>query len=272
MFPALYQRTGEDFNFMKKRYLNIPYEVLFNNNFDAENKIILSEIIALSKLPDGCIKSDERFGELVNLKRTAVNGRMNGLVKDGYIKRINRKNRSTVKTVLSKNFWELVRKGIIKEKKVELEIEDNDGLPDTLCHLDHIEGVIETQINSHQDDTINTTTNTDILIQEELQYTGGTETPVDNFITQYQSAGKRIIELMIKDPEQISNPFIKQFQDRVAGLYLFFGESFLDNFHVFKTNQELYGIYGTSNFYEVRDDLMFVKENMEKFLRYKTFE
>ena len=70
---------------MKKRYLNIPYEVLFNNNFDAENKIILSEIITLSKLPNGCIKSDERFGELVNLKRTAVNGRMNGLVKDGYI-------------------------------------------------------------------------------------------------------------------------------------------------------------------------------------------
>ena len=62
-------------------YLNIPYSLLVCNKFDAVDKILLAEILALSKLPKGCFKSDTRFGQLVNLKRSAVNKRMKNLEK-----------------------------------------------------------------------------------------------------------------------------------------------------------------------------------------------
>ena len=52
------------------------------------------------------------------------------------------------------------------------------------------------------------------IIQEELQYTGGmVDSTIDNFNTQYESAGNRIIELMNNDPELLTNPFIKKFQN-----------------------------------------------------------
>lgn len=251
---------------MKHRYLNIPYEVLNNQNFDAENKILISEIISLHKLPNGCIKSDEKFGQLVNLKRTAVNGRMNALVKAGYIKRIHLKNRTTVKTVLSKNFWELVKKGIIEEKKDEQELNINRCLTDTKCHPDHLECVIETDISSHQDDTINTITNTNLKLQEEAQNTG----EIENVLVENNDlVGERVIELMCISPAQLLNPFLIKFQDSLFELDTKFGPEIIDKYHILKSNKELYEIYGFENFSDVRQHLTFVKENMDKFLRYK---
>jgi hypothetical protein len=39
------------------------------------------------------------------------------------------------------------------------------------------------------------------------------------------------------------------------------------NYDIFKSNGKLYEIYGSSNFYEVRQDLQFVRDNMDRFLR-----
>ena len=39
-------------------FINIPYSILFDINLSSIQKLLLSEIIALSKLPEGCYKSN----------------------------------------------------------------------------------------------------------------------------------------------------------------------------------------------------------------------
>ena len=51
--------------FKNERYLNIPYSILFNNELDAENKLILADIYSLSHLPKGCYKSQTGFGSFL---------------------------------------------------------------------------------------------------------------------------------------------------------------------------------------------------------------
>ena len=109
------------------------------------------------------------------------------------------------------------------------------------------------------------------IIHEELQYTGATDNIlVENNDYQFQDACLRIIELINTDPEQLTNPFIIEFQYCCAALYEFFGWGFIDDCHINKSNHELYEIYGSSNFFQVRKDLIFIRENMDRFLRLKT--
>jgi hypothetical protein len=53
-------------------YVNIPYSVLFDINLSSTKKLLISEIIALTKLPDGCIKSNREFGELFGIGTSAI--------------------------------------------------------------------------------------------------------------------------------------------------------------------------------------------------------
>ena len=53
-------------------YVNIPYSVLFDINLSSTQKLLISEIIALTKLPDGCIKSNREFGELFGIGTSAI--------------------------------------------------------------------------------------------------------------------------------------------------------------------------------------------------------
>jgi DNA-binding Lrp family transcriptional regulator len=53
-------------------YVNIPYSVLFDVNLSSTQKLLISEIIALTKLPDGCIKSNREFGELFGIGTSAI--------------------------------------------------------------------------------------------------------------------------------------------------------------------------------------------------------
>lgn len=238
-------------------YLNIPYSLLECNKFDAVDKILLAEILSLSKLPKGCFKSDTRFGQLVNLKRSAVNKRMKNLELRGYIQIAEVKGKGK-RTKLVEDFWDKIKRPATLE--------------DMGCDVD-IQVPVTTEDNScHHSGTTNTSTITDILIQEELQYTGATtNSTIENIDNQYQDSCLKLIELITTDPELINNPFVEQFQDSLAGLYLFFGQNFIDDCHIFKNNNELYEIYGFSNFSEVRTDLTFVRDNMDRFLRQKTF-
>ena len=143
---------------------------------------------------------------------------------------------------------------------------------DSACQDSLQVGVENEDTTCRDTDTTITSTITSLLLQEELQYTGGTiDSPVENFVHQHQDACLRLNELITIDPAQLTNPFLIKFQDCYAGVYLFFGDNFIDNCHILKSNQELYEIYGSSNFYEVRSDLTFIRENMERFLRYNTF-
>ena len=234
-------------------YLNIPYSLLECNKFDAVDKILLAEILSLSKLPKGCFKSDTRFGQLVNLKRSAVNKRMKNLELEGYIQITEVKGKGK-RTKPVADFWDKIKeRATLVDMGCDTEIQVPVTTEDTSCH---------------HSGTTNTSTITDLLLQEELQYTGASvDSSIENIDNQYQDACLKLIELITMDPAQITNPFVKQFQDCFAGLYLFFGHDFIDDCHIFKSNSELYEIYGSTNFYEIRQDLQFVRENMDRFLR-----
>jgi Mn-dependent DtxR family transcriptional regulator len=68
-----------------KLYINIPYSVLFDIKLTSTQKILLSEIIALNKLPDGCIKSNREFGEILNVCTSGIYKQIKKLVEMGYI-------------------------------------------------------------------------------------------------------------------------------------------------------------------------------------------
>ena len=66
-------------------FINIPYSILFDVNLSSTQKLLLSEIIALLKLPDGCYKSNNDFGELIGLGGSGVSKQIKKLVEMNYI-------------------------------------------------------------------------------------------------------------------------------------------------------------------------------------------
>lgn len=234
-------------------YLNIPYSLLECNKFDAADKILLAEILALSKLPKGCFKSDTKFGKLVNLKRSAVNKRMKNLELEGYIQITEVKGKGK-RTKPVADFWDKIKgPAILEDMGCDTKIQVPVTIEDTTCH--------------HSGTTI-TSTITGLIIQEPVQDTGATgDYPVENIDNQYQDACKRINEFLKIDPNSITNTFLLEFAYYLSGLESKFGYEFLENGHIFKSNNELYQIYGFSNFFEVRKDLTFVRVNMDRFLR-----
>jgi hypothetical protein len=258
---------------MKGQYLNICYSILKNPNFTSNEKLILAEIVSLAKLKFGCTAGDEHYIEIINKSRQTVNGIMKKFEKEGLLI-ITKKGKGKT-TKLAPNFEELLMipfanqtNLVVVEAPVLVEISDN------TCRESSDLDVEKEDATCRETDTINTSTITSLIIQESPQYTGGTENnPVDNFIAQHLSDGNRIIELMRINPELLTNEFIKKYQFCLLILEHKFGPSIINDFHILKSNNELYKMYGGfSNFSDVRDDLMFVKENMDRFLRCKTFE
>lgn len=253
---------------MSERYLNVPYNILLNPNLKSDEKLILAEIISLVKRPKGCIASDNHFAEIINKSRQTANGISNKLEKMGFIT-INERKGLGKKTSLTANFWELIKIPVGNfDTSVENPIHVGVGDSDTTCRDSLQVGVEIHDTTCRDSDTTITITNTDILIQEELHNTGAT----DNISVEIndcwnKDACSKLNELINTDPATISNPFLMKFQDCCSGLDLFFGSSFFDNCHIFKSNKELYEIYGSSNFFEVRMDLIFVRENMNRFLQ-----
>lgn len=66
-------------------FINIPYSILFDVNLSSTQKLLLSEIIALLKLPDGCYKSNNAFGELIGVCGSGVSKQIKKLVEMNYI-------------------------------------------------------------------------------------------------------------------------------------------------------------------------------------------
>ena len=66
-------------------FINIPYSILFDVNLSSTQKLLLSEIIALLKLPDGCYKSNNDFGELIGVCGSGVSKQIKKLFEMNYI-------------------------------------------------------------------------------------------------------------------------------------------------------------------------------------------
>jgi hypothetical protein len=64
----------------------IPIDIIEDDNLDWLNKVLLAEIISYSKLPLGCIASNDKFGELLHIHRGNVSKRISYLVENEYIK------------------------------------------------------------------------------------------------------------------------------------------------------------------------------------------
>ena len=72
-------------NIQSDIFINIPYSVLFDINLSSTQKLLLSEIIALIQLPDGCYKSNNDFGELIGIGGSGISKQINKLVEMNYI-------------------------------------------------------------------------------------------------------------------------------------------------------------------------------------------
>ena len=139
----------------------IPEEIINDNNLDWTNKALLTEIYSLCKLEDGCFKSDSRFGKLLGIGRTSVNKRVNWLKKKGYI---NTKNHHQDKLCIGRT---ITKSSSVEKHTLVLE-EDNGSSQKT-------QGVVlENDKDSSVENTINSSTNSDLIIQETIQYTGAT--------------------------------------------------------------------------------------------------
>jgi DNA-binding MarR family transcriptional regulator len=66
-------------------YINIPYSVLFDNKLSSTQKLLLSEILVLTELEHGCIKSNREFGELLGIGTSAIFKQIKKLVEMDYI-------------------------------------------------------------------------------------------------------------------------------------------------------------------------------------------
>ena len=73
------KRNNED------KFLMIPHFILFNNELDAVDKLIVADIHSLSKLPKGCYKSQNGFGSFLNITRSAISKRLESLESTGFI-------------------------------------------------------------------------------------------------------------------------------------------------------------------------------------------
>ena len=67
-------------------FINIPYSVLFDINLSSTQKLILSEIISLLKLPEGCYKSNNDFGKLIGIGGGGISKQIKKLIEMNYIR------------------------------------------------------------------------------------------------------------------------------------------------------------------------------------------
>lgn len=67
-------------------FINIPYSVLFDINLSSTQKFLLSEIISLLKLPEGCYKSNNSFGKLIGIGGSGISKQIKKLVAMNYIR------------------------------------------------------------------------------------------------------------------------------------------------------------------------------------------
>lgn len=64
----------------------IPLDIIHNQELDWINKILLSEIISLTKLEKGCIASNQYLADFLQIQKSSLHRRIKFLVENDYIK------------------------------------------------------------------------------------------------------------------------------------------------------------------------------------------
>jgi biotin operon repressor len=143
----------------KSTGLWIPENIKNDKKLDWTNKALLSEIYSLCKLADGCFASDKHFGNLLDLGRSSVNKRVNWLKEQGYINAVNHYKENLI-------IGRTITKGSSQEKHTLVPKRD-------MGSSQSIQGVVPMRdMGSSVENTTNTTTNSDKIIQKPIQNTG----------------------------------------------------------------------------------------------------
>ena len=69
----------------KKLGIFIPIELINNQELDWINKVLLSEIISLTKLKKGCVASNQWLANFLQIQKSSIHRRVRFLVEEGYI-------------------------------------------------------------------------------------------------------------------------------------------------------------------------------------------
>ena len=155
----------------------IPIEIIEDDNLDWLNKVLLSEIISYSKLPLGCIASNDKFGELLNIHRGNVSKRISYLVENDYIKIIekNKNQKKSKRTILphkdiSDNAQDNVRVRTDNVADTHKEVSDNAqvSVRKRSTNKTTINSLIETSTNSVTNTNNNTDKNDSEVIEEAM--------------------------------------------------------------------------------------------------------
>jgi hypothetical protein len=143
----------------KRKGTWVDQEIMDDENLDCVDRFILAEIYSLCKLPNGCIAGDEHFAKLVRKSNSYTNRKINRLKELKYINTfihtINRKIIGRTITINKKKKNDLVF------PKVDVSISPEKDLVFPKVDV----SISPVKIN-------NTITNSDIIIQETIQYTG----------------------------------------------------------------------------------------------------
>ena len=137
----------------------IDQEIMDDINLDCIDRFILTEIYSLCKLPNGCIAADEHFAKIIRKSTSNTNKRINRLKDLGYINTfIRTKNKKIIGRTIT-----IKRKEInnLVFQNIEVSISPEKDL--VFQNVDI--SISPVNIN-------NTVTNSDIIIQETIQYTG----------------------------------------------------------------------------------------------------
>lgn len=137
----------------------IDQEIMNDINLDCIDRFILTEIYSLCKLPNGCIAADEHFAKIIRKSNSNTNKRINRLKDLGYINTfIHTKNKKIIGRTIT-----------IKNKEINNLVFQN---------IEVSISPVKDLVFQNVDDSIspvninNTITNSDIIIQERIQYTG----------------------------------------------------------------------------------------------------
>jgi len=159
----------------KRKGIWIPIEIIEDDNLDWLNKVLLSEIISYSKLPSGCIASNDKFAELLSIHTGNVSKRISHLVGKGYIKlqliKIGEKRTKRIiipQKGLSGNAHttERIRTEDYAETQEGLSGNAQRNERERLPNITSTNSVIETSINSDINSFTNIEKNEEDIIQE----------------------------------------------------------------------------------------------------------
>lgn len=165
----------------KRKGIFISIEVIENNELDWLNKILLTEIVALTKLKNGCTASNQMLSNFLQIEKSSIHRRMKFLVENGYIetqnifsggKCVGRIIRHTGKLMVAQNNLMVAHTNSIVAQETTLVAEEtiNGSVGDQsmVAQSDPMKSVMnskKTVINSG----MNTVINSEKLQEEELK-------------------------------------------------------------------------------------------------------